>query len=463
MKLLKFIKWCAIIAFGLPVLVYLVWIAGNLSDDDLNPELASLLTLRPNTELNPSDNAYFDILGLAAPDNMSPHEWGMTWFKLAIRNDQLIREGQPRLPISFDGYPPATQSSNLPCLSKASMQSRFEEIANNLSEAKQCLIEGAVLLQRFDSLLDKQYQEPYRDMTPLSDSSLLTMEHQVIRLAELRFSVDVASGNNDVALARWGRETSFILRQAEHSHSLLDKMILTMALKRYQWLLADYISTQPKIAKKQATQIQNMLRPFKKDAVTLQPAFENEAIISTKLMLSPWMSPTELANGSDSFYKRLVSFIFIPLFDRHATANALSKIQLEYARIASLEGDDYRVAIAGLAAQRSRQEGEADFLSYHNPVGHILVLMGVAPDMTEYLYKSDEVIANANLLLVAINLIAQNKTDEASVSIAIKENQVSLIHPFTGELPRFDTRKRSLSYPAPQGYTNMVQPIALTL
>ena len=463
-KLFKFLKWFAIILFSLPVLVYLIWIAGNLSDDVLNPALAKHLTQLPKTQLSDRDNAYFDILGLAAPDKMSPHEWGVAWFSQAIKNDHLIREGQPRLPINLEGYPPSPQKSNLSCLSKAYKQSFLEEVANKPSEAKQCLNEGAVMLQRFDSLLDKAYQEPYRDMTPLSDMAILSMEHQAIRLAELRFSVDVANGNNDEALTRWGRETSFILLQAEHSHSLLDKMVLTMALKRYQMLLADYISAQPKVARQQVTQIQNMLRPFKKNAVTLQPAFENEAIISAKLILSPLMFPSDLADSSDPFYKRLALFLSIPLFDRHATANSLSKIQLEYARIASLEGDDYREALAGLAAQRAQQEGEGDFLSYHNPVGHVLAQVAVAPDMTEYMYKSDEVIANAQLLLAAINLIAQNKTDEKSVSIAIKENQASLKHPFTGELPQFDTKTRSLSYPAPKDFSkNIAWPIAITL
>ncbi|MEQ1916294.1 MAG: hypothetical protein ABL856_06180 [Gallionella sp.] len=463
-KLFKFIKWCTIILLGLPALVYLIWIAGNISDDDLNPALAKLVTQLPKTQLSDRDNAYFDILGLAAPNKMSPHEWGLAWFSQAIHNDQLIREGQPHLPISLDGYPSSTEKLNLPCLSNASSQSCIEEIANNPSEAKQCLREGAVLLQRFDSLLDKEYQEPYRDMMPLSDLAILSIEHQAIRLAELRFSVDVANGNNDVALTRWGNETSFILRQAKYSHSLIDKMVLTMALKRYQRLLADYISAQPKVARQQVTQIQDMLRLFKKDAVTLQPAFENEAILSAKLILSPLMSPIELSDGSEPIYKRLALFLSIPLFDRHATANSLSKIQLEYARTASLSGDDYREALAGLAAQRAQQEGEGDFLSYHNPVGHVLAQVAVAPDMTEYMYKSDEVIANAQLLLAAINLIAQNKTDEKSVSIAIKENQASLKHPFTGELPQFDTKTRSLSYPAPKDFSkNIAWPIAITL
>jgi len=463
-KLLKIFKWVVVVIVSLPVVIYLIWIVGNLSDNALNPELAQLLERRPQIQLSDTDNAYFDILGLSSPNSMSPHEWGVAWFTQASRNDQLISEGKSSIPIHLAGYPPSPQKFNLSCLSNSSTESCIDEIAKDPTEAKQCLAEGALLLRRFDTLLDMEYQEPYRDMTPLSDIATLSMEHQAIRLAEIRFALEVANGKHDVALARWGRETAFILRQAEHSHSLIEKMVLTMALNRYQILLADYLSSHPNAIRTQAKKIQIMLALFRKEAATLHPAFENEAILTAKFMLSPQMSVAELSEGDDSPYHKFVFTLAIPFFDRPATANALSKIQLEYARIASLEGDAYRQALAELSAKRTQQQNDEHFLSYHNPVGKILIQVTDAPDMTKYLYKSDDIIANANLLLTAIDLIIQNKTTENSITVAIKDDQIRLKHPFSGELPRFDAKKRTLSYPAPEGLSmNLARPITIKL
>lgn len=101
----RLLKWTAIVLIGVPVLIYLVWLTGNLTNDGIAPELSSLLARR-NPQLNEKDNAYFDTIGLAASANVEPHAWGVSLFAQASANDKATNDGKSPTPINMEGYPP---------------------------------------------------------------------------------------------------------------------------------------------------------------------------------------------------------------------------------------------------------------------------------------------------------------------------------------------------------------------
>lgn len=442
-KLLKFLKWTAIVLIGAPVLIYLAWLTGNIHHDELSPELTSLLARRP-VQMNEKDNAYFDTIGLAAPANMEPHAWGVAWFAQASANDRAVNEGKAPTPIKLDGYPPTFKTGNLPCSRKDSAKTCLAEVAADTTAAQKGLRTGATLLKRFDAVLDKGYQEPSREFVYLSEFSPRAPEHQAINLALIRIALEFAQGHNDAALTRWKKETTFILHQATHSQNLIDQMVFNSALSRYQRLLADYLSTHPRFVQSKSKQILDLLEPFNKEAVTLQSAFEGEAIISARFITSPQGKSGFLSGADSSLGQRIIERLLMPFFDRFATANDMANQQLEWSRTATLEGAPYRAAIAKMAAEPP--DPMSVMLSYHNPVGKILVLIGNV-DYSKYLYRSDNIIANKKLIAFAVGLIARKSTGTEQVAQAINTNRADLEHPFTGELPVWNAEKRTLSYP----------------
>src|SRR5512139_1073987 len=269
-KILKFLKWSVIVVLGLPVVLYLLWAVGNLKKDELSPELTRLLA-QPHSQMPEKDNAYCDRIGLAAPANTEPHAWGVSWFAQASANDRAMLEDKPAVPVNLEGYPAQNRMPELPCTQRPAKRTWLEEIASDLPAAQKHLADEAVTLQRLDALLDKAYQEPWREMSFKSELPPLASTARASRLAQLRIALAMIQHRDAAALARWKNETAFVLRQAKGSHTLISTLVPVAALSRYQRLLAEYISANPKAARAHAKELQAMLAAFDNQAISLQP------------------------------------------------------------------------------------------------------------------------------------------------------------------------------------------------
>lgn len=440
----RFLKWAAVALLGVPTILYSVWIAGNIGNDELNPEITELLAHRPS-QINEKANAYFDIVGLGAPQNVDPHSWGVSWFAQASANDRALLQDQPVTAISLPGYPLSHKPFDLPCSQRELDHTCLEEIQLNPSIAQKYLENGAILLHRFDALLDKDYQEPRREMIFMSEFAPLWLVSRTSKLAQLRIALEITKGHDTTALARWGREVTFALRQAKNSHTLIDKLVHIAALNRYQRLLANYVSMHPKAARARAKQLVAMLELFDKSAVSLQPAFESEAVFSTRSLLSRQLT-LDSFEGDGSIVAKIATKLAAPLFDPQATANEIAHRVLNYARIAALEGDAYRASIAETEEKLNRPSNESVISYYRNPVGRLIFSISSAADYSKYLYKSDEIIANKKLLGLTIDLLLRNIKTSEQIAKEITANHADLKHPFSGELPLWNEKERTLSY-----------------
>lgn len=452
-KALKFAMWTAIALLSTPVLIYLIWLTGNLKDDALDPELAALLARTPS-QIDEKNNAYFDTLALSIPENMEPHAWGVSWFAQVSANDQAALAGRHVNPVKIEAYPDKSAQVAQFCAKPES--SCLNEVAANKNGAQQYLDQNAFILQRYDALPGKDYQEPYRKLSAWSTFAPRAQQVRAAKLALTRIALEISQGNDEMALSRWQKETAFLRLQAKNSYSLIDKMVVDSLLVRYQRVLADYLSTRP--AQLNAPQIQAMLAPFTREALSLQPAFENEAIqvARTFINLTPEnateIGQTEEADISAQWILQLLS----PFLDRNATANMIAANNLEWARIATLKDAAYRTALA------SKPMSDPSFkLSYHNPAGTYLANIS-EPDFTTYLYKNDLVIANSRLLALASDLIARDITSSEQIAQEIIDRRDQLKHPFTGEAPVWDKNARTLSYPVPQRFSGQ-KPLTIRL
>jgi hypothetical protein len=461
--MLKFLKWSAIILIGTPVLLYLIWLSGNLYREDISPELSLFLTRQPDHPLPEKDNAYFDVIGLSAPSDMEPHSWGVTWFTQASTNDLLILENKPANPIQLVNYPVTSKLSDLPCSKTNSQFACIEEVANNLTATQSTLDNDSLLLMRFDNLLDKEYQEPFRQMSPKSDFPPFAALGRAAKLGQIRIALEIAKHHDDAALQRWGRETGFLLRQTRNSHSLIDTLICTSLLTRYQKLLANYITVYPKRARSNAKQLLSILEPFSKSSLTLRHAMENEAVFSSRFLLSQAPSLGNEIDGEQDFLGDVVNLLAYPLYDKSETANEYAAFFLEYARIATLDGDAYREELAKISSTQKRTIDETFSFHYHNPTGKLIISMAGATDLSRYFYRVDDVIANKNLLIFAVNLLSADTLQTKQIAQSLRVQNNSLIHPFIGRMPEWDEKSRTLSYAVPDEYKKNNPPMKIQL
>ncbi|HEY6022011.1 MAG TPA: hypothetical protein VIY48_19740 [Candidatus Paceibacterota bacterium] len=447
-KILKFLKWSVIVLLGLPVVLYLVWVVGNLKKDELSPELTRLLA-QQHSQMPEKDNAYFDTIGLAAPADMEPHAWGVSWFTQAAANDHAVLEDKPAVPVNLAGYPAMNRMPELPCTQRDAQRTCLQEVASDIPAVQKQLAEEAITLQRLDALLDKAYQEPRRELSFKSELPPLAATARASRLAQVRIAVAMIQHRDDAALARWKNETAFALRQARASHTLISTLVPVSALSRYQRLLAEYISANPKAARAHARDLQAMLAPFERHVISLQPALEGEAEYAARSFLSRQMSLGNDADEDAPVVKKITEVLATPLYDRRASANEFSARILEYARVAELKEDEYRAGVKKMAEQGDTLAAEAMSFHFHNPVGKLLLGIAGSFDYSGYLYKCDEIAANKALLAFAVDMIARNITSPGQIAQEISARKAQLTHPYSGELPVWDENRRTLSYAVP--------------
>ena len=446
-KTLKFLKWSLGLLLGVPALVYVIWICGNIWHDPLTPELENLLAYRPQ-QIAEKDNAYFDVIGLAAPDNMEPHRWGVSWFEQASANDRTMNAGGTAVLANMQRRT-LPDVSAFPCSSKETGHMCLQEIAENPAAARNTVEQEALMLQRLDAFLDLNFQEPFREMSLQSEFPPFVPIATASKIAVIRIALEISQGNDDSALNRWGKETTFFLRQAQHSPSILGKMIAISILNRYQKLLAEYIALHPKEALARSSQIQAMLEHFNKDALSMQPAFDNEATVAARFMISPQMSLT--SNGSEpndvGILVSIVGKLASPLLDKQATANEFTRMHLECSRVAALDDGEHISGMTALSSLRDKPADLTTLLSFHNPIGKYILSASGNVNCVSYIYKSDDILANKQLLNWALKLKSFKVITPGLIEKELQANRTVLEHPSTGDLPVFDPQKNTLKYP----------------
>ena len=104
-----------------------------------------------------------------------------------------------------------------------------------------------------------------------------------------------------------------------------------------------------------------------------------------------------------------------------------------------MTGDAYRRALAEHYAKAEKES----FYVLRNPIGHILVVVGLA-NFKDYFLRRDDLLALHAAVAFQVELLRQNITD----ANAITQVMPALIHPYTGFAPFWDKANRTLIYAA---------------
>jgi len=466
---LKWVLGTLLAILALPVAAYLIWLSGNISDEQLDAEIPELLEERPPPQLDAERNAYFDLIGLEAPGDWDPHLWGMTWFTQAstIDADLGVVDSNPNAAVAGDN--PDHANRNRPAVEGVISQSvknpdalpceDYEKclaaVTADPKVARQALDAGATLIRRVDSLLGRQFQEPYREFH--FGSPLTGPPRSLFELTATRFVLDVAEGRHEKALDQWAKETAFATRMLEGSYTVNGKMAAIAWLHRQHSLLAQFISLHPAVVEENAEKIRGMLQPFSANALSLRPAINSEIrrlTIGASVDLRIMKRNRRLLASDDSPRSQVLELLCGPFLLENATANAMVRPLLDWRAVESSQGDSYRQGIASVRAAYRIEEATLleSALSYRNPVGKVLALNSWT-DWSPYFFKRDNLVADRRLLNFALGAIARPQPGLATDKGSSKETDLE--HPYTGDPAVVDEKRGRVAFAMPQRFHGM--------
>jgi hypothetical protein len=154
---------------------------------------------------------------------------------------------------------------------------------------------------------------------------------------------------------------------------------------------------------------------------------------------------------SPTLQTRLLDYFGRPLLLVNQTVNDKAARYDAWIRIDGFKGEAYRQALVD--ARQNLVKQPVQIFTLRNPTGNIFNNIALT-DYSRYFLRRDDLLALRGLVEFQFKLLQQGITDSDAIVEALKVNQESLRHPYSGAQPIWDKEKRRLSYPAVEGEDN---------
>ena len=154
----------------------------------------------------------------------------------------------------------------------------------------------------------------------------------------------------------------------------------------------------------------------------------------------------------------VADFLAAPGYLRNATANEYYRNWQTIFAFDGKSGDEYRQAIEAFRKEQEARTGTVwRRLRPTNPLGRIVLEMGL-PDVRSYYLRRDDLIVLRAGVALQFDLLRRG-IDADAIGPAIRE--AGLIHPYTGETPVWNRTQRTLNYQTQPGRKD--RPLVLAL
>lgn len=442
-KALKILGKGLLILAALPVVFAIFLALYNLRDDALDPEVEKLLAAAP-PQIPAAENGYFAWVGIVGPEDQPPHAWGSRWYQEALAADKKPLGQGGELAIDAEKRKDGLRTEDFAC---AKIESCLEAVAARPDEARAALEKGRVALERGDAAVAfPAYQEAWRPDFSVA-SPIPAYANFFRHLSATRFALAVAEGRHDEALERLGQEMAFHTRQMQGAVTLIEKMVAMANLRANTQLLNQYILRQPDAARQRADRIASLLAPLPSDVTRMQAVILNELRSGARLFLSlknsKDVSTIYGSEGDSGVTQWLGTSLGLALYLPHASANEHMRLHSQLLAADGLTDAAYRQALAD--SRRQMEVAAQDTYTLRNPIGHILVNIGI-PSYGSYFLRRDDLVAQRAMVAFQLDLLRKNVSDAEAIAQALPA--AGLIHPYTGAAPVWDKANRTLSYAA---------------
>ncbi len=449
-RLLRWVLYGVLLLLGLLGVAYAGLVYVNLEDEALLPGIPALMQERP-PQLAPEQNGYFAWIGIMGPESVPPHAWGRQWWAEALAIDAKPRLGDaPVKPAIQAGLRAGSWPKDGPCWE---VERCFDQVAADRSRVRALLVQAQATLARAEAAMAfAQVQEPWRPEYGLA-SPIAPYPQSLGAVARASFVLDVFEGRHQEALERLARQQRFHVAQAVGAVSMIDKMVALAYLRDLYLMLGQYLHHHPREALAHGALIEPMLAPLPDPALDLRAAIRSETRTMLQLLLSMreqvlGRQPALLMEQPEKWRGWLSDLFFTPLYQPQATANIVYSLYADYLEAEGLAGEGYRAVLAGAERrQRDYRASLLDQLYLRNPTGRVVAGLS-SPDLRSFLFRRDDLRMIHAALALRFRLLQEGTEQDQEQDLSLLQDQPDLVHPSTGQGPRWVEAEQALVYPA---------------
>lgn len=415
-RFLKFIQWASVAAG----MILASFLGINAFDEALEPGALAIIHAQPRVK--PEKNAYFYLIGLTAPQDRAPSEFGqqcvaslseisknrdatVAWLTSSDRDcanyeDTLRRKGSSI----------ACEQQQEPCLAHYQKQNAAIKLLAETHKAA---------LQRYAQLLTMDHYEeaPYTNhLTTTFPIDLANELYPAVSASKLR------EGDTQAFIQRSAAEAKFYRMVLRGNSGFLSKLMAIVGINRTARLVSDAVRAHPNIAKEYYETLLTISHPLS----AAERSLESVVMSDIKYLAST------LVYGADepdtSWHDRLLTRFSLKY---NATINFKYRDLPGWRDLSQRPTEKYLAAEkAALAKLTSPWRGNYVHMMY-NPMGKLLTGLGSA-NYSDYLRRMID--SDGKLRLVSLQIqIAAQQIPEAEIPAFLESADPRFRDPYTGQ------------------------------
>lgn len=437
---LRILKWIALSALGLVVLILVSW--QILPDEPLDAETQRLLDYKP--QLPAAENMYFAFLGFSSSPELDAHRVGeqigagfAEWCKVK-RDIKESFDVSPYLgtqPIKRPDYTAPCRPESKVCLAELrAKQVTLEEWLNRY----------AAYVARYRALRAyRGYAEPVEAIVAMP----LPLWGDVIFVSDLvnaQIAFDMGKpARQDAALRELAAEIAFWKQLSEGADTLIPKMISASVLTHKYRLASELLAAYPDVVSIHKDSVVAITTPIAPGWANMKRAMGGELRFSATMFRDVERNMAVMLDEDSAGSKHAQPMLLkLNAYRENASINAQ---QRQYDRIGTFLSQPARLIVE----KREEFEREAGDVSLspatvlYNPVGKIMTGMHWA-SWLDYAFRLNDVIGYSRLVEAQRQLIlARGQPAEASKAVLANP---SLADPYTERPMAWDASTGELRF-----------------
>lgn len=443
----RLISWIA----GIIALLFIALVLINLFDENLDPGARAALD-RSFTEKD-TENGFFVVAGLYAPADRNAHNYGLSLVTRWSREDAKPRQERDYgYDINNSSFAEMVRKVSPNTWCDWSRQSCLGAYAQHDRQIEQAASDGALLLQRYQSILGyPSYQDYIAGTldTPMPPYLGITW---VAGVRNAQCALLVQAGHSDACLEMLDEDIRIARKMLAGGRTILGKMVPVMLLNHDYRLLGEILGTDNDAARTYPSQLAGMLAPLSAQELDFSKALLEGFMTAPNLL----REVQQLSGGPSALkpLRFLGSTIGRVFLKYNATLNLdyrLRRLLIEQSHLSA------RAYINRLheynEKARSIVPRKFNLGMIYNPIGKIMLAVAL-PDYPTYMLRIHDLSGLRRLVEMQWQILRQGITP-AQVPAYLKKAGAQGQNPYTEQPLDWDAGKHTLSF-TPRGRHTLV-------
>ena len=422
-RLLKFLKWTGI-TLGILLVVF---VAINAFDETLDPGAAAIINAQ--SKIKPEENAYFFLVGLRAPADRAPGEFGLECITRLVVASKSHKETMALFASGKTGCTdekPWLAGQDISAIScERQKESCFSHYQKQNIAIKQVAESNKLLLQRYEQLLAMEQYDGASYVRVLSIG--LTSHYAISELFSAVTVIKLQEGDAQAFIQRTASAAKFHRMVLRGNGDLVSKLIALHNIQRAANLASAAVRENPMLAHIYQPVLLTISQPLTDAERSLE-----SVMVAEFRQLASTLSLDKYADEASFFDKLLIQFSY----KYNATLNRLYRDSLGWRDLSQLSAEQYLAAEKTALAKFEEPWHDGYMHIIYNPLGK--TLLGISsPKYATFPRRTIDIDGRLRLVSLQIQIAAQ-KIPESEISPFLKNAAPQFRDPYTGQPMQWD-------------------------